>query len=144
MASAARLYPLAFPEIPMVTCLLVVAGLVVAVLLVMRPDLLLVRGLGLELVAQRGLGAAPAAAEVPVGAADLGVCQVERVVVAGELAGRGCDVPRTEEAPVASSRPSLRGRRAGGAAPRPAPSTPPRRVSPRSGATGKGGKGRRS
>jgi hypothetical protein len=73
----------------------------------------------------------------------LGVHQVEGVVAVGELPGRGCDAPHTEEAPVASSRPGPRGRRAGGAAPRPSPSTPPRRVSPRPGATGKGGKGRR-
>lgn len=91
------------------------------------------RVVGPELVARRCLGAA---ASVHGGAAALGVHQVEGVA-AGELPGLGCDVPHAEESTVP------RGRRAGGAVPRSSASTSPRGVSPRSGAAGRDGKGRR-
>jgi hypothetical protein len=123
----------------MITCLFVVAGLVVAVLLVMRPDILRLRlrVLGLELVARRGMGAAPTARSADVPGEAPGVHQVEGVSAASELPGRAYDLPRTEESPVARRR-GPRGRRAGGAAPHPSPSIPPRRVSPRKGKVGKG------
>jgi hypothetical protein len=107
------------------TSLLIVAGLVVVVvvvLFVVRPNILQlrVRPEGLELLAQRSLGEAPAT----------GADTVPTEVPARNL-GEACSVP------------PLRGC-AGGAVPRTAPNTSPRRGSSRQSATVRGGKGRRS